>query len=215
SFSPDGKKIASCGEDRTVKLWDVEKGTLIRTFDGHQLNVWSLKFTPNGDRLVSGSYDKTLKIWSLNDGNLIKTLEGHTDAVVDLSISPDGLTLASGSDDATIKLWNLNDGSLIKTLEGGGEHVQALAFSPDGKKLLSGGRDKTGFGEFLQNIFGDSEYNKGISMRLWDLPTGLMIQEFSEHANDVNDVAFSPDGQWIASASSDKTVRLWQSTGKR
>lgn len=212
AFRPDGKMIASAGEDRTIKLWNVQEGTLLKIMEGHTLNVWSVKFTPDGNQIVSGSFDNTIKIWDVNDGKAIHTLEGHEQAIVDLAISPDGKTLASGSDDATIKLWNLGEGRLMQTLKGGDEHVQALAFSPDSKRLLSGGKDKSSFGEFLQNIFGDSHSNKGISMRLWDLQSGEVLQTFCEHSNDVNDVDYSPDGKWIASASSDKTVKLWRVT---
>ena len=62
----------------------------------------------------------------------------------------------------------------------------------------------------LQTFFGDSEINKGVSMRLWDLMMGGTIQTFSMHRNDVNDLAWSPDGKWIASASADHTVGLWK-----
>ncbi|MGZ8554215.1 MAG: WD40 repeat domain-containing protein [Chitinophagaceae bacterium] len=209
SFSPDGKTIASCGEDATIKLWNAESGELVRTFHGHTRNVWDVKFSPDGNNLASGSFDKTIRIWNLTDGKLLHTLAKHSEAIVALAFSPDGKKLASTSDDKTIKLWNTNDWSLIYSLEVP-EHNQAADFSPDNKLLLTGGRDKTSLGEFLQTIFGDSEYNKGVSMRLWDVQTGRLLQTFSKHSNDVNDVSFSPDGKWIAGASSDKTIALWQ-----
>ena len=209
NFSPDGKTLASCGQDSTIKLWDVESGQLVRTFQGHTLNVWDVKFSPDGNTLASGSFDKTVRIWNVKDGKLLQILTKHTEAVVALAFSPDGQKLVSTSDDKTIKLWNTNNWSLHYSLEVP-EHNQAADFSPDNKLLITGGRDKTTLGEFLQEIFGDSEFNKGVSIRLWDVQTGRLLQTFSKHRNDVNDVAFSPDGKWIASASSDKTVGLWQ-----
>lgn len=209
NFSPDGKIITSSGEDASIKLWDVESGQLVRTLVGHTLNVWVVKFSPDGSQIASGSFDKTVKIWNANNYTLIHTLIDHSDAIVSLAFSPDGQKLASTSDDQTIKLWNTSDWNLIRTLEVP-EHIQAADFSPDSKRLLTGGKDKTTIGELLQNFFGNSNYNKGVSMRLWNVETGKLLQTFSQHANDVNDVAYCPDGKWIASSSSDKTVELWR-----
>lgn len=208
-FSPDGKKIASCGDDTTVKIWNVESGQIMLTLQGHTRNVWDVKFSPYGASLASGSFDKTLRVWNVSDGKLLRVLTNHTDAIVALAFSHDGQKLVSTSDDETIKLWATNDWELIYSLHVP-EHNQAADFSPDDKLLLTGGRDKTTLGEFLQNIFGDSEYNKGVSMRLWDAESGELLQTFAKHGNDVNDVSVSPDGKWIASASSDRTIGLWR-----
>jgi WD40 repeat protein len=90
------------------------------------------------------------------------------------------------------------------------EHVQAVAFSQDDKRLITGGRDKPMIGEFLQEIFGDSKFNPGVSARLWNVETGALLQTFSSHANDVMDVAFSHDGKRIGTASADRTAEIWK-----
>ncbi|MCL9806664.1 WD40 repeat domain-containing protein [Flavobacterium amniphilum] len=208
-FSSDSKTLVSSGEDKTIKLWDVESGKLLRTLIGHSLTVWDVKFSPDGAKIASGSYDKTIKIWDAKSGKLLNNLTGHTEAVVSLAFSPDNKLLVSTSDDKTLKLWNTTTWKLIKTIEVP-EHIQASDFSPDSTRLLTGGRDKPAIGEFLQNFFGDSDYNKGVSMRLWDVKNGKLLQTFSQHANDVNDVSYSSDGKWIAGSSSDKTITLWK-----
>lgn len=209
AISNDGKKIASGGNDAIVNIWDVESGNLLHRLKGHDRIIWSVKFSPDGSQVVSTSFDFSIKLWNVNDGRLVWNNKEHTETVVDIAFSHDGKMLASTSDDKTIKIWNVAEQKLIKTMKVA-EHVQAVAFSPDDKRLITGGRDKPMIGEFLQQIFGDSKFNPGVSARLWDVETGNLLQTFSKHNNDVMDVAYSHDGKWIATASSDKTVELWK-----
>ena len=209
AFSTDGKKIVSGGDDGIVNIWDVETGNLLHKLQGHKRIVWSVKFNPNGEQVASSSFDYSFKLWNVGDGKLVWDNKEHKETVVDIAFSHDGKLLASTSDDKTIKLWAVAERKLIRTMQVA-EHVQAVAFSPDDKRLMTGGRDKPMMGEFLQVIFGDSKFNPGVSARLWDVETGALLQTFSTHANDVMDVAYSHNGKWIATASADKTVALWE-----
>ena len=208
SVSHDARWMASSGDDAVINIWDVVSGNLVHSLKGHKRTVWSVKFSPDGKYLASASYDNAVKIWNVQDGHLIRTINGHTEAVVDVAYSHNGQILASTSDDKTIKLWNPANGQLLRTMTAP-EHIQGAAFSPDDKRLMTSGRDKPMIGELVQNLFGDSEFNKGVSARLWDVETGKLLHTFSEQKNDVNDVACSRDGKWIATASADRTVCIW------
>ena len=209
AFSNDGKKIVSGGNDGLVNIWDVESGNLLHKLQGHKRIVWSVKFSPDGTKVASSSFDFSVKLWNVDDGKLVWDNKEHKETVVDIAFSHDGKLLASTSDDKTIKIWNVAEQKLIRTMKVA-EHVQAVTFSPDDKRLMTGGRDKPMIGEFLQEIFGDSKFNPGVSARLWDVESGKLLQTFTTHANDVMDVAYSSDGKWIATASADKTVDLWR-----
>jgi WD40 repeat protein len=189
AVSPDGETIATSSADQTVKLWNANTGTLIRTLQGHSGTVWTLDISPNGETIATGSADQTVKLWNLQTGNLIRTLEGHQDWVFSVRFAPDGQTLFSGSKDQTIKQWNVQTGQEMRTLRGHDNAVRSLAIAPNGETLASGSWD--------QNI------------KLWDMQTGQAQQTLSGHTDNVVSLAFSADSQTLASGSNDKRARLW------
>ncbi|KIO10424.1 hypothetical protein M404DRAFT_129403, partial [Pisolithus tinctorius Marx 270] len=92
AFSPDGKRIVSGSWDKTVRVWDAERGVQLGSpLEGHTSEVISVAFSPDGKRIVSGSRDKTVRAWDVEGGVQIGSpLEGHTDGVISVAFSPDG-----------------------------------------------------------------------------------------------------------------------------
>lgn len=102
--------MASGCADNTIKIWNIDTGSLIRTLLGHTGYVESLAVLPNGF-LASGDFNGIIKIWNIITGSLTRTLAGHTDWVTSLGLLPNGF-LVSGSYDTKIKIWNTNNEGL-------------------------------------------------------------------------------------------------------
>jgi WD40 repeat protein len=195
AIDPGGSFLVSGSNDRTVKIWEINTGNLIKTGIGHTGSAIALAISPNGELFASGSGDNTIKLWELKTGKLRFTLRGHTGWVNALAFHPKGNMLVSGGADKTIALWNLETQELIGTFYGHTSTVRSLSISPQGNMLISGGNDNM--------------------IKIRNLLTGELLHTLTEHTGSVCSIAISPDGNLLASGSNDTTLRLWNvGTGK-
>ncbi|GAA1888838.1 WD40 repeat domain-containing protein [Actinomadura bangladeshensis] len=230
AWSPDGTRLASASDDHTIRIWDAAAGLTVVVLEGHDDTVRTAAWSPDGTRLASGSYDRTARVWDVATGRSAPVLTGHGDIVWGVAWSPDGARLATASHDRTIRLWSAAEGTELAVFRGHGEALRAVAWSPDGARLASGSNDRT-------VRFWDADraaelavlrgHERAVSAVDWS--AGGIVSASHDgtariwadggprvlrgHTDEIWDVAWSPDGTRLATASRDRTVRVWTADG--
>jgi hypothetical protein len=228
AFSPDGRFALSGGDDKTMKLWDLEsakktKAFEIATFTGHNDSVYSVAFSPDGKFALSVSgigYDankadnrkvKTVKLWDVAAGKEIRSFAVHP------------------KPEEVIEVLDGKTQKKTKTLAVLQEDIEQIAISPDWQFALSVSciqrEDATGTYLWKETETGDHIYNGrksgsfsthcGSPLKLLEVASGRELRSFAGHASSINEVSFSPDGRLALSGSYDETLKLWDvGTGK-
>lgn len=198
AFSPDGTQLASCGEDKTARVWDAATGALLATCQGHTSKVLRVEYSPDGSRLVTVSSDGTVRQWDARMGSEVEPpYDRHSSEVYSAVYSPNGEWVASAGADRTIRVWWARGRQDVAVLLGHTGRVIEVAFAPDGRWLASRSCRST------LTPAGDD------TVRVWNVDARATLPVLRGHTDFVYPVAFSPDGRWLASGSWDSTVRLW------
>ena len=131
-ITPNNETLVSCSQDKTIKVWDLNRNSLVKTLTGHSGQVYCLLLLKTG-LVASGSQDRTIRVWNVDSGVCVFTLQGHSDGVWALELT-EKYELISCSSDKTIKMWSLNPTGCVKTLKESATCIKQY----DGDLLLSG-----------------------------------------------------------------------------
>jgi eukaryotic-like serine/threonine-protein kinase len=204
AWSPDGKKIASASVDKTVHIWNAASKTPTLIYRNHTKPVSTVAWSPDGSRIVSGSWDTTVQIWNVQTGRKHMTFRGFSREVSCVAWSPDGKNIACGSLDTTVQVRQADSGSRLFIYSGHTGPVHAVAWSPSNSSSHSesGWRIASASG-----AAGNADVDN--TVQIWNALTGDNPLIYRDHFYFVNDVAWSPDGKKIASASADTNVQVW------
>jgi RNA polymerase sigma factor (sigma-70 family) len=197
AVSSDGTLLAAAGKDGPIRVWDVATGKEVRQLEGHSQMVFHLDFLADGKTLVSTSADQTARLWDVATGKELRQFAGPCQVH---AFSPDGrlrAVLGDGSEvPQSVRVLDAVTGKEIRRLPSKeGLYPNYLHFSPDGRNLVVGHYAGTG------------------QVVLWEVATGREWRSFTGHRGPVWAAAFSPDGRFLATGSSDTTALVWDLAG--
>lgn len=214
AFAPDGQTLAIGTGEHLVAFFEVATGRALQTLSGHTDQIHAIAFHPQQPILASACGDQTLRLWDVQKAECLHILSGHTDQVQSVCWNYAGDLLISGSSDRTVRIWQLdpqgNEAPILaqtinqETHTGHSDQVFGVHFHPDGEIFASGSADNTVKIWQLSRNFTQKRSPKSSQNTFIKL-----LHTLKGHTAHLLFVQFSPDGEMLATASSDMTIRLW------
>jgi WD40 repeat protein len=228
--SPTGSLLVTSANDGSVKLWNVASGRLLDILRHSPGQPDPLTFSSTGELAAGGPGDSS-QLWQVSPPRLLGTLTNAFVGVLSEAFSPDGSTLAIANSEGSVQTFDTTTHNVLMTLPGLSGSVNSVGFSPDGNTIVAGG---TGGSVVLWNVGGrilvahptDNAFALSCTegcrriataegdgvIRLWNRADGNVALVLADGTKTIYNVKFSPSGQFLAAASADGTVTVWNAT---
>ena len=188
AFNPDGTRLATCGADRSIRIFDVATWKELVLIEDHADWVMDVAWSHDGKRLASASRDKTSKVFDAATGDGIATFSAHADSVYTVGFLADNEHVISGGNDKQLRVWKISDAKQVRNMGLGGE-VFRLKMLP-GNKVVCCSADKTA--------------------RIYDATNGQQAKNFQGSKEWLYSVDYLPAAGKIVTGSYDGEIRLWK-----
>ena len=236
----EGTQFITSSADNTAKIWDIRTGNVIRTLALHREYLTTVDIGPEGKLALTGGYDSEAYLWDLQKEEVLQSFKANPDKGlgygIHMQFSPNGKYIAIGNDNHTVQVYDAATAELIKELKPAegwcGGCATFLDFSTSGKYLLKGSNNgalelyetenwslvttyQDNWDDFAALDVSQDERlvlaASEDSIKIWDMQSGNLIRGFTtDHKYPITDAVISPDGNWLATASDDNTVKVWK-----
>ncbi|HTI15441.1 MAG TPA: serine/threonine-protein kinase [Dictyobacter sp.] len=235
AWSPNKRRSASGGKDRTIVVRGVTTGTSTTIYHGHAGSITAIAWSPDGQYIASSALDRTIQVWHASSGKKVAQYAGHNGMIQTVVWSPDNQYIASTSiTDSAIHIWYAMTGNEHFMYRGHSHGVRTLCWSPNGNGIASGSWREIqiwdvvtgqkhltyrGHHSWVRTLDWSSQSTRIVSadegnvIHIWEpFNKGHQLAEHHKHTDSIHTTLWSPDGLWIASADKGHGVHIWDAT---